>query len=154
MDKLLTVNQKKASKQPKNKKKPVKVVYITNPIKFNTSASEFRSLVQELTGQDADTPEYSPKFVQANGVGNVEVADAVKVEEDHAPVAPLEVVPTVVGQLHPSYGEVSRISDQGSGTFDHGIYSPQMEDNFQELMPSFQWHETSHFDVLKSLGAM
>ncbi|CAA3026028.1 Hypothetical predicted protein [Olea europaea subsp. europaea] len=118
MDKLLTVNQKKASKQPKNKKKPVKVVYITNPIKFKTSASEFRSLVQELTGQDADMPEYSPRFVEDNDVGDrTEVADAVKVVEDHAPS---EVVPTVI------------------------------VDNFQELVPSNQWHETTHFDGLKS----
>lgn len=154
MDKLLTVNQKKASKQPKNKKKPIKVVYITNPIKFNTSASEFRSLVQELTGQDACTPEYSPKFVQNNVVGDREVADAVKLAEDLAPAAPLEVASTVVGQLHPSYGEISRRSDQGSGTFDRGIYSPQIVDTFNELMPSIEWHETSHIDVLESLDAM
>ncbi|KAL2501893.1 uncharacterized protein Fot_35773 [Forsythia ovata] len=145
MDKLLTVNQKKATKQPKNKKKPVKVVYITNPIKFKASASEFRSLVQELTGQDADMPEYyySPKSMEGNGVG--EVADAVKVEEDHAEVAPT----TVVGKLHPNYGEVSTRSDTG-----YGFCPPQIVDNFQELMSSNQWHETSHFDVLKSLDAM
>ncbi|CAA3026027.1 Hypothetical predicted protein [Olea europaea subsp. europaea] len=148
MDKLLTVNQKKASKQPKNKKKPVKVVYITNPIKFKTSASEFRSLVQELTGQDADMPEYSPRFVEDNDVGDrTEVADAVKVVEDHAPS---EVVPTVVGQLHPNYGEISRRSDPGFGIFDDFLYPPQIVDNFQELVPSNQWHETTHFDGLKS----
>ncbi|KAG6411081.1 hypothetical protein SASPL_129155 [Salvia splendens] len=46
---------KKTNKSPKIKKRqPLKVVYITNPIKFEASALEFRSLVQELTGQDAD----------------------------------------------------------------------------------------------------
>lgn len=37
----------------KKKKEPIKVVYISNPIKFTTSASKFRALVQQLTGQDA-----------------------------------------------------------------------------------------------------
>ncbi|CAI0374642.1 unnamed protein product [Linum tenue] len=35
---------------------PMKVVYISNPMKFEIGASEFRSLVQELTGQDAEFP--------------------------------------------------------------------------------------------------
>uniref|UniRef100_A0A803NSS0 VQ domain-containing protein n=1 Tax=Cannabis sativa TaxID=3483 RepID=A0A803NSS0_CANSA len=34
----------------KNTKKGVKVVYISSPMKVKTSASEFRALVQELTG--------------------------------------------------------------------------------------------------------
>ncbi|KAL6138008.1 hypothetical protein ACLB2K_063296 [Fragaria x ananassa] len=37
-----------------NKKKSIKVVYISNPMKVTASASEFRALVQQLTGQDAD----------------------------------------------------------------------------------------------------
>ena len=37
-----------------NKKKPIKVVYISNPMTITASASEFRALVQQLTGQDAD----------------------------------------------------------------------------------------------------
>ncbi|XP_059288338.1 uncharacterized protein LOC132041649 [Lycium ferocissimum] len=57
MEKMLSVHSKKANKQPKNtKKKPVKVVYIANPMKVNTSAAEFRALVQQLTGQDAKYP--------------------------------------------------------------------------------------------------
>ncbi|KAJ8570325.1 hypothetical protein K7X08_037297 [Anisodus acutangulus] len=57
MDKILSVHSKKAYKQPKNtKKKPVKVVYIANPMKVNTSAAEFRALVQQLTGQNAKYP--------------------------------------------------------------------------------------------------
>ncbi|XP_006362265.1 uncharacterized protein [Solanum tuberosum] len=57
MDKMLSVHSKKANKHPKNtKKKPVKVVYISNPMKVNTSAEEFRALVQQLTGQHANYP--------------------------------------------------------------------------------------------------
>ncbi|XP_010516275.1 PREDICTED: sigma factor binding protein 1, chloroplastic-like [Camelina sativa] len=43
-------------KSPKHKKKtnkPIKVRYISNPMRVQTCASKFRELVQELTGQDA-----------------------------------------------------------------------------------------------------
>ncbi|KAK9124863.1 hypothetical protein Scep_013709 [Stephania cephalantha] len=40
------------------KKQPVKVVYISNPMMVKTSVSEFRALVQELTGQDSDLADY------------------------------------------------------------------------------------------------
>ncbi|XP_010548817.1 PREDICTED: uncharacterized protein LOC104820144 [Tarenaya hassleriana] len=41
-------------KRRKSKKEDIKVVYISSPIKVKTSASEFRALVQELTGKDSD----------------------------------------------------------------------------------------------------
>ncbi|CAH8268849.1 unnamed protein product [Arabidopsis lyrata] len=57
-------------KSPKQKKKttstnkPIKVRYISNPMRVQTCASKFRELVQELTGQDAvdlqPEPIYSP----------------------------------------------------------------------------------------------
>lgn len=67
MDKPLSIHDKKTTKPKhrqnpqKSKKKqhqeaanaPLKVVYIGNPVNFSTSASEFRSLVQQLTGKDA-----------------------------------------------------------------------------------------------------
>ena len=42
-------------------KKPIKVVYISNPMRVKTSAAGFRALVQELTGRDADPSKYSPE---------------------------------------------------------------------------------------------
>uniref|UniRef100_A0A804LEA6 VQ domain-containing protein n=1 Tax=Zea mays TaxID=4577 RepID=A0A804LEA6_MAIZE len=41
-------------------KKPIKVLYIANPMRVQTSAEGFRALVQELTGQHADPSKYSP----------------------------------------------------------------------------------------------
>lgn len=38
----------------KKEKKNVKVTYISSPMKVKTSASNFRALVQELTGQDSN----------------------------------------------------------------------------------------------------
>ncbi|KAF5737639.1 hypothetical protein HS088_TW13G00526 [Tripterygium wilfordii] len=51
------------AKKKTKKKKPIKVVYISNPKKFNTSATEFRALVQELTGKDSDPSKFAdPDF--------------------------------------------------------------------------------------------
>ena len=46
--------------------KVIKVVYIAGPMKVKTSASKFRDLVQELTGQDSDTARY----MEVNGGDN------------------------------------------------------------------------------------
>ncbi|CAL9114986.1 unnamed protein product [Musa textilis] len=40
--------------QGKAKKKPVKVVYISNPMRVTTSPAKFRGLVQKLTGRDSN----------------------------------------------------------------------------------------------------
>nr|TKW17332.1 hypothetical protein SEVIR_5G359300v2 [Setaria viridis] len=48
-------------------KKPIKVLYISNPMRVKTSAAGFRALVQELTGRDADPSKYSPD--ELAGVG-------------------------------------------------------------------------------------
>ncbi|KAM0847543.1 hypothetical protein ACQ4PT_054957 [Festuca glaucescens] len=40
-------------------KKPIKVVYISNPMRVKTNAAGFRALVQELTGRHADPSKYS-----------------------------------------------------------------------------------------------
>lgn len=40
-------------------KKPIKVLYISNPMRVTTSAAGFRALVQELTGRNADPSKYS-----------------------------------------------------------------------------------------------
>ncbi|KAL1312522.1 hypothetical protein HN51_039130 [Arachis hypogaea] len=55
-------SNKQKKKNNNNNKKEIKVVYISNPMKVKTSASEFRALVQELTGQDAEFPYDSSRF--------------------------------------------------------------------------------------------
>ncbi|KAD4982824.1 hypothetical protein R6Q59_002450 [Mikania micrantha] len=42
--------------------KKLKVVYISSPMKVKTSASRFRSLVQELTGRDSDISRYNAGY--------------------------------------------------------------------------------------------
>ncbi|KAK7401371.1 hypothetical protein VNO78_12793 [Psophocarpus tetragonolobus] len=50
-------------KNGNNHKKDVKVKYISSPMKVKTSASNFRALVQELTGQASNVAE---RFVEDN----------------------------------------------------------------------------------------
>ncbi|CAK8567423.1 unnamed protein product [Lathyrus sativus] len=61
----------KGKRQSKKNKKEVKVTYISSPMKVKTSASNFRALVQELTGQDSNVADM---FVEFN--------DCVHVDDD------------------------------------------------------------------------
>ncbi|XP_073285116.1 uncharacterized protein [Primulina huaijiensis] len=180
MDKDVTMNPKKGNKQPKiRKKQPLKVVYITNPIKFKTSASEFRSLVQELTGQDSDLPESSTKFSAercAGGYGGSQPGDAeaakMALEADRNTVHALEDA-REIGQHNVTInGDVSQGSDPASfwsfgggvpqgpdlssfGSFGYNeIYSPLMVEELQGLVDSSSSQEASHFDVFKRLESM
>jgi hypothetical protein len=63
-------------------KKPIKVVYITNPMRVKTSAARFRALVQELTGRHADPSKYSPEDLA--DVGGAGADDAAVADIDGA----------------------------------------------------------------------
>ncbi|CAH8363357.1 unnamed protein product [Eruca vesicaria subsp. sativa] len=52
----------KQMKKTASTNKPIKVRYISNPMRVKTCASKFRELVQELTGQDAVDLELEPEF--------------------------------------------------------------------------------------------
>lgn len=53
--------QKKPTKNMMMKKKPLKVTYISSPVMVTAAtASEFRAIVQELTGKDSDAEAPSP----------------------------------------------------------------------------------------------
>lgn len=85
MDKMLSVHSRKANKQPKNpKKKPVKVVYISNPMKVNTSAEEFRALVQQLTGQHTNYSVVNQVVGEKNGQ-QIAVKDSTTTHHQEVP---------------------------------------------------------------------
>lgn len=50
----MMMKKKKKKLKTSSPQKPMKVVYISNPVRFKATTSEFRALVQELTGQDSD----------------------------------------------------------------------------------------------------
>ncbi|KAJ8770515.1 hypothetical protein K2173_018006 [Erythroxylum novogranatense] len=121
----------------------MKVVYISNPMKFKTSASEFRALVQELTGQDAELPDPS-KMVGCDDVGgghHQTVPDASKstrktvvddgqhYHDEHA-----QQVPRVV-ELDPNR-EQPQTLDFCFDRFDDVFIPPHMLENISGVIPS------------------
>ncbi|GFP80812.1 sigma factor binding protein 2 chloroplastic [Phtheirospermum japonicum] len=146
--KMVTANQKRANKQhPSNKTKkkgPLKVVYITNPIKFKASASQFRALVQELTGQDSDVPE-SARFTAGGGGGEVDKV-AAAADRNYSHTGDQEGI---------KMGHTCEGSQNGSDPlFGFGSYDDNYNDddgfcamgNFQGLMASSFWiNEAAHY---------
>ncbi|EEF40226.1 uncharacterized protein LOC8273898 [Ricinus communis] len=144
MDNLLGKSSRKA--KPK-KKQPMKVVYISNPMKFKISASEFRALVQELTGQYSELPaDPSKRIVDSSddhvGGGNHTVLDhaSSKTDDDydvdnHA----LDQVPTVLdlsGKQQQLPAERQDDDDYDASLFESSpfddYFMPQMLENFYQ----------------------
>lgn len=137
--------QKKASKQPKaaanggKSKKQLKVVYICSPLKVETSPSEFRALVQELTGQDADVPDPfkfppSPSVGAGGGGQQLGAPDGNKIaatEDDHSS--------EVGGLQQDGSSDAAESSDLSSETAPD--YVPQLIENFPGIMPSNMWYD-------------
>lgn len=132
MDKLLGVHERKAAKQKNSKRNPIKVVYISNPMKVKTSVSGFRALVQELTGRDAALPD-PDKVLEVDGEDRP-ISDTTKIC-GNASRDDKVVDPTNDG------------SEIASGPFDE-IFTPQMIENFAGL-PSSLFFET--LDEVNSL---
>ncbi|XVE60975.1 hypothetical protein DITRI_Ditri06bG0003700 [Diplodiscus trichospermus] len=134
---------KKAKSKKKNNNKPIKVVYISNPMKVKTSASKFRALVQELTGQYAEFPDPT-KFSahtddDGGGGGNQTVPDAGKNSNDgHAQEVP-RVGELAVGNHHHEQLYSTRAYDYQEDvpfeTFDDEVFTPQMLENFTGFLP-------------------
>nr|XP_043611055.1 uncharacterized protein LOC122582694 [Erigeron canadensis] len=80
MEKPSTVKNQKLS-QKSNKRKPVKVVYISNPMKIKATPSEFRAIVQQLTGRYAASPP-SPDDHDVAASGIIDVKDNSQEEEN------------------------------------------------------------------------
>ncbi|XVF56292.1 hypothetical protein PTKIN_Ptkin06aG0107300 [Pterospermum kingtungense] len=124
---ISSLQESKAAKRVKSKKKnnkPIKVVYISNPMKVKTSASKFRALVQKLTGQDAELPDPT-KFTGTDddlgGDGNQTVPDVANNSsvDNHA-------------QEVPRVGEQPAAHEQDK---DDEVFIPQMLENFTGFLP-------------------
>ncbi|KAF8395707.1 hypothetical protein HHK36_019657 [Tetracentron sinense] len=121
MDKL-SVHHRNDTKKAISKKKPFKVVYISNPMKVTTSASKFRALVQELTGKDSNLADAAAKFSEFDASQTVPDQE-MKVTDDHV----LEV-PWVEPSLE-SPGTSNESSFEPFESFDD-IFTTQMLENF------------------------
>ncbi|XWS65323.1 hypothetical protein CRYUN_Cryun05aG0083500 [Craigia yunnanensis] len=130
--------RKAKSMKKKKNNKPIKVVYISNPMKVKISASKFRALVQELTGQDAELPDPT-KFTDTDediSGCNQTVPDAAKNStDDHA-----QEVPRVEEQLAGHHHHEQQYS---TSAHDHNVpfetidevFTPQMLENFTGFLP-------------------
>ncbi|XP_074589946.1 sigma factor binding protein 1, chloroplastic-like [Curcuma longa] len=95
------------AKITKNRRRGIKVVYISNPMRVTTTAASFRALVQQLTGADstvaADMANSASSFV--------DVVDYNGVVHGHPPP------PAADSSFHSVVGQPMLLSDQmWSGT--------------------------------------
>ncbi|KAK4746226.1 hypothetical protein SAY87_012538 [Trapa incisa] len=103
-------------------KSGLRVVYISSPMKVKTSASEFRAVVQELTGQDSDMTWFMPEkrstdhietdhhHHQHRGAWNTHLYHPVPV-----PVP----VPVKDEIAHHQYGEILHVNQTFTDADDH-----------------------------------
>ncbi|KAE9586300.1 hypothetical protein Lal_00000735 [Lupinus albus] len=163
---MKSVQQKTPTKRSNPKKKnlnnnnkPMKVVYISNPMKVKTSPSEFRALVQELTGQDAESPPDPSRFQKPGGddgdhstsTGYKLISDDwfVKiehdVENDQAQVAPRLVDPNSYCQGQGQLASGSSSSVESFEPFDD-VFTPQMIESISAMMPDSVFYQSPLLD--------
>ncbi|KAI4300885.1 hypothetical protein L6164_034212 [Bauhinia variegata] len=148
-----SVQQKTPSKRSKTKKNPIKVVYISNPMKVKTSASKFRALVQELTGQDAEFPPdlASTKFQDHNnrddgsdsGGGTGSVGGSHLTESENSE--------TKIGDDHKHMVGMHQVGQERVERFeplDVDVFTPQMMENFSAFLPASVFYESAQVDQL------
>lgn len=137
-------SQKKGHKgNRKNKNDPLKVVYISSPMKVKTSASRFRSLVQQLTGKNSDISEYmdgdlNRDFYDVNCDENGELDQ--KERGDHTMSSLIPYMETC---------GVSPTSSDSLGAMDGGVFTPQIEEQFAGIFKSsYLSYNRPQMDVL------
>ncbi|KAE8671895.1 Sigma factor binding protein 1 [Hibiscus syriacus] len=141
MDALHQVKRTKKNSKRSNSEKGLKVVYISSPMKVQTCASQFRALVQELTGKDSDVADWfmdSSNYNDTTPENSPTNSDTTRTIADDG----------VIGQL-PS---LDSNSDQSVfGPFDDGIMS---EGSFLGMFTSNLFRDQSQFDAIRSFGSV
>lgn len=131
---VLGVNMKSGKRShAKRSKKAIKVVYISSPMKVKTTASEFRALVQELTGKDSD----AARFMDINGADEISHQRA---EYGHR----VSAVPSTNSNQSPS----TTSSESFLESFDGELFSSMEESTFMGMLQSSLFHESFQLDLL------
>uniref|UniRef100_A0A2N9HD59 VQ domain-containing protein n=1 Tax=Fagus sylvatica TaxID=28930 RepID=A0A2N9HD59_FAGSY len=160
---LTSVHQRKATKKTtkskKNNNHPIKVVYISNPMKVKTSASQFRALVQELTGQDSELPPDPTKFSDKD---DHDVARGLNpTAPDHHPIM-MNDGNKMVGDddddddLLPTVDPAQEQPESSSSQIEpyDDVFTPQMIENFSGLLPTSVFYDSPQLDVRRRLDAV
>ncbi|XVE68355.1 hypothetical protein DITRI_Ditri09bG0061600 [Diplodiscus trichospermus] len=131
-------SNKKNSRRSKYCKKDVKVVHILTPMKVQTCASQFRALVQELTGKDSDVAFRSMDSYDSSENSPTN-SEATRVVDDH-PVPVLEF--PLSNSNHESVFE----------PFDDG--GLMSDGSFLGMFTSSLLHDPSQFDAIRSFDSL
>ncbi|KAK4379145.1 hypothetical protein RND71_001007 [Anisodus tanguticus] len=155
-------NNKKQRKRDdhNSKKSSVKVVYISTPMKVKSSASRFRSLVQELTGRDSDIA----RIMENNGATEFEDIHHGRGGVNELPAQSSSPSPSSTSSLLPAKSSDSSPVGSDSNYFVEpnfdDLFSGQMEDQFLSLLASSNYFPPScsdysaEIDVLVSYDAL
>ncbi|XP_047953026.1 sigma factor binding protein 2, chloroplastic-like [Salvia hispanica] len=140
---------KKGYKGKKKKSDQLKVVYISSPMKVKTSASRFRSLVQELTGKNSDVSQYMDENTDYLAKDFYHEIDC----DDQSPAKE-----TNDGQYR-TYSSVSTedtptSSDSFQEQMDISVFTSQMREEFQGVFSSNSFYDPSQLDVLGSFDEL
>ncbi|KAI3448775.1 hypothetical protein Pfo_005440 [Paulownia fortunei] len=138
----LMKSQKKNYKVKQKNNDSLKVVYISSPMKVKTSASRFRSLVQQLTGKNSDISQYD------NYVGR----DFHEIDCDDESLAKetsdqYQVFSSV------SQGDTPTSSDSLLEPMDN-VFNSQMKEQFEGIFSSNLFFDPSQLDVLGSFDEL
>lgn len=165
--------QKKSTKKPNKTKKtstskPVKVVYISNPMKVKTCASKFRALVQQLTGQDAEFPDPTKyPATEEDGAGTQDPTAKMGSSGDHDHLDDHDEEVVVEINMSSSSQEQHQVESSSTTNtttttatnttnntahevFDDDVFMPQMMDSLSGIFPSTVWYESPQLDVIRS----
>lgn len=148
----------------------VKVVYISSPMKVKTCASNFRALVQELTGRDSDLSrftdlnaasydasqimDFNAESSESSGRNDrVVVSDLVNDDEANVNFRPVRFDLLVVDP----YRDSPTSSESLFEPFDD-VLSSQMVEKLEEMFPSnlfnYESYTTNGLDVLGDYDAV
>ncbi|XP_060169088.1 uncharacterized protein LOC132599958 [Lycium barbarum] len=155
-------NKKQRKRDDHNSKKSnVKVVYISTPMKVKTSATRFRSLVQELTGRDSDIA----RIMETNGMTEFEDIHHELLPTKSSSPSP-SPSPSPSSSLLPakSSSYSSSVSSESNYFMEpnfNDLFSGQMEEQFLDLLanssnylPSSSIDYSAEVDVLGSYDAL
>ncbi|KAI5317847.1 PREDICTED: sigma factor binding [Prunus dulcis] len=127
----------KPNKKSKTKKQGIKVVYISNPMKVRTSASEFRALVQELTGQDSELPDPARFLEHSSAEDNNSTAQVGGHHHHDALDLVVADAASPPAQEQPAESSSSNVNTQypDDELYDD-LFVPEMMDSFGGFLPS------------------
>ncbi|KAJ8756226.1 hypothetical protein K2173_024773 [Erythroxylum novogranatense] len=111
----------------KRGKRSIKVVYISSPMKVTANASEFRALVQQLTGKDSD----ATRFMDANGGGH-------HMYDDNEVLVPKRRIVDEDPQQPVIFPFLSSYQEEEPSTSSDSVF-----ESFDELFPPFEAGLTS-----------